>query len=70
MARAQKHLLREQERTLLLQVTADSSLLRQKELYQQFQQSQHRLLEMQDSLQYRLTELPPLRQWVPRQPSP
>jgi len=67
MARSQKKLLKEQEKTLLLQTAADSSLLRQKELYQQFQQSQHRLLEMQDSLQYRLTELPPLRQWIPRQ---
>lgn len=46
-------MVREQRRTVLLERSLDSSLLRQKELQQLLQQQEHRLSEMAESQQFR-----------------
>ena len=54
-----RRMLREQRRTLALQLALDSSLLRQKELEQLEQLHQHRLQEMADSRSFRSQGLLP-----------
>lgn len=58
-------MLREQRRTLALQLSLDSSLLRQKELEQLAQLHQHRLSEMQESQSFRSKGLLPATQEPP-----
>lgn len=54
LRRTTRRLLKEQRRTLLLQLSLDSSLLRQKELEQLVAQYRHRLQEMAEARAFRL----------------